>query len=316
MNDEKQPLPAPPSPATSWLPTLLRLLIGLLIVQHLHWPSFASLPRIQPCRYPTEPGGDVVWGFRVVSSPEAATQWAIEVGKIGDDALKGRLAESYVGLSDSWLYLRVTSGEETHLVLASLFLANLITREEAEAVLAKGPARSIDASTLIHRIPSFGTLGAAYYAGSTVGARKLLGPRLGEGVVGPVFVGGASAGGVAVLSSRSTRFSGQLPPAGQPKPISNLLAAKEFQAASTGHARPACDPLLVLALSAREEKEHCDFGKVEILPVQAPQKLAIYGLLPPTPGFTTSSASSQSHLERFNETVLRLQLEKEQGAAS
>ncbi|GAA6028383.1 hypothetical protein JCM8097_007005 [Rhodosporidiobolus ruineniae] len=300
--------PPPPAPSASWsshLRLVVQLLLGFLVVQHLHWPSLAALPRIQPCRYPSAPGEPVVYGFRVVSSPSSSRKWAVEVGKIPDETLKGRVATSYVGLTDNWLYLRVSDGDETHLVLASLFLANLITRDEAEAILLQGPARNLSLSSYIHRFPSFASLGAAYYAGSTIGTRKLLGSRASDGVIAPVLVGSASAGGVALLSSQSTAFSGgqTLPALGEKRSMKPLLESGEMQAAGVGGggAEP-CDYVVRLLLEAREE-EGRDLKDVEPLSFKACQELAVFRSAGSS-SFTGSS--SPASLERFDEAVVLL----------
>ncbi|BGP16564.1 hypothetical protein JCM10213_000524 [Rhodosporidiobolus nylandii] len=286
----------------SWLLRLLHLLVPLILIQRLHWPSFQSLPRIQPCLYPAAPGEEVVYGFRVLSPPESSTRWAVEVGKIPDDGLKGRVAESYMGLTDNWLYLRVSDGEETHLVLASLFLANLISRAEAEAILSKGPGQNLSLSSTLHRLPSFAALGAAYYGGAHVGARKLLGPRASEGVIAPALVGSASAAGVALFSSRSTAFSGQLPPPGETRNIATLMLSSDLVAMSEGE-----DPFVVLMLADMEEQRACDLAKAEPLPAHACHELPAY-TADLSSAFSAASASllSASRLEQFEEAVMRI----------
>ncbi|GAA5975706.1 hypothetical protein JCM11641_005843 [Rhodosporidiobolus odoratus] len=299
--------PASPSPSSpksshiSWLPSIFRLTIGLVLVQRLHWPSFASLPRIQPCKCYAAPGQEIVYGFRVVSSPEASTRWAIELGRIPDDGLKGKVANSYMGLSDNWLCLRVSDGEETHLVLASLFLANLVTRDEAESILSKGPAQNLTLASSLHRIPSLAALSAAYFAGSSMGTRKLLGQKASEGVILPAAVGSASAAGVALFSSRSTRFSGQLPAAGESKSLATLLSLYAEQTVSV----QGIDPFVGLLLADREEKMACDLARVESLPVEACYELPAFHLSP-SGSFSAAGTSKPRGMERFDEMILKM----------
>ncbi|GAA6000081.1 hypothetical protein JCM10207_006042 [Rhodosporidiobolus poonsookiae] len=304
---DKLPPKPPPSSSLFSLSSLVKILVGLVLIQYLHWPAWSSLPRIQPVRYPARPGQDIVYGFRIASSPEKSGQWVVELGKISDDALKGQLAGSFAGLTDNWLYLRVSNGEETHLVLASLFLANLITRQEAEAVLTKGPAQNVSIEAVIHRVPSFATLGAAYYAGSTYGTRRLLGPRASEGTVTPAAVGGASAAGVALFSSKSALFSG--PPVGERKAIENVPHADRIGALSTSKQLP---PLAVLLQLSQHEVE-CDLKAVEVLNSRACQDVPAYGAVVPVhSGFSTAS-TAPSCAERLDSAAERLRAAVSEG---
>jgi hypothetical protein len=108
--------------------TLLRLLIALFLVYYFHLSSIPSLPRLQPIAYPVEEG-DIVYGLRViVPLPSRGRgpprKWMVEVGKVPDDNLKSRVIDQYVGLSDNWWYFKVETPEETHFLLASLFLVS------------------------------------------------------------------------------------------------------------------------------------------------------------------------------------------------
>ena len=107
---------------------ILSLIIAVLLVIIFHGQFGKSLPRIQGVEY-EDANGDIVYGLRLYA-PGAQTeggapkQWLLEVGKIPDDGLRDRQLSAYVGLADSWLYFRVTSGEETHFLLASLWLVS------------------------------------------------------------------------------------------------------------------------------------------------------------------------------------------------
>lgn len=124
-------------------------------------------------------------------------------------------------------YFKVTSQEETHVFLASLFLvrtpplhshpsqlstrrqADIISRSEAEAVLSKAPTAS-RLRTTIHRLPSLATLGGAFYSGSYLGTELLsLSPLFSASsfaVAGtPVAFGCLAVGGAMMLFSRSSR---------------------------------------------------------------------------------------------------------------
>ena len=67
-------------------------------------PTF-RLPRLQPIRYPTLEGHDVVYGLRLVipiyAAKGDAQGWVAEVGKIGDDALRTHLLGNFVGCADN-----------------------------------------------------------------------------------------------------------------------------------------------------------------------------------------------------------------------
>ncbi|GAA5872841.1 hypothetical protein JCM8547_005717 [Rhodosporidiobolus lusitaniae] len=306
-SDKAAATPQPPSTLSSLpsFPTLFRLLAGLILVTQLPWPT--HLPRIQPIRYPAAPGQDIVYGFRVSSSPEATKRWCFELGRLGDDGL--RAGNSFMGMSgDNWLYLRTGEGKTTHVVLVSLFLANLITRDEAEAILGKGPGQTLSLGATIHRFPSFASLTAAYYAGSTVGTRKLFGPRASEGVALPTAVGGASAAGVALFSSRSTAFTGRHPPIGQKKSIESVMPEDDLSAAvAGGHER--VDPFLRLLLLAREEEEEktLDLRRVEVLPVKKCQELAAFGI--PSSASTSlffASTTNDEPVYLFDRTLQKL----------
>ncbi|SCV71888.1 BQ2448_4582 [Microbotryum intermedium] len=216
-----------PPPATKhstrWISrssTYLKLVLALLLVYHLHLPSFTlptSLPRIEAIAYPPQLGHDIVYGLRVViptTSQGKPDQLLLEIGKIPDDQLKGRVLDSFVGLSDSWFFFKIQSKEDTHYLLATLFMANLVTRQEANQILRKGPVsrsseRTNSTSLLpiaIHRIPSLMTLSAAYMAGAEVGTRVLfrtirLNP---DDKITPVVVGAGSVLGCVVLFSKSS----------------------------------------------------------------------------------------------------------------
>ncbi|SCZ88725.1 BZ3500_MvSof-1268-A1-R1_Chr2-1g04595 [Microbotryum saponariae] len=213
---EKHPTP----PWISRPSTYLKLLLALFLVYHLHLPSFTrptSLPRIEAIAYPPQPGQDIVYGLRVIipiTSQGKPDQLLLEIGKIPDDQLKGRVLDSFVGLSDSWFFFKIQSKEDTHYLLATLFMANLVTRQEANQILRKGPVSHTTGSTnltsllpiAIHRIPSLMTLSAAYMAGAEVGTRVLfrtvrLNP---DDKITPVVVGAGSVLGSMILFSKSS----------------------------------------------------------------------------------------------------------------
>lgn len=106
-----------------------RLAIALALFFYFHLDTLVpTLPRLEPIVYPSEPGQDIVYGWRL-SIPvhrrgQAATELLLELGKIPDDRLKGRVIDSYAGLADNWLYFRVGDTEQTHVLLASLFLVS------------------------------------------------------------------------------------------------------------------------------------------------------------------------------------------------
>lgn len=107
---------------------VLSFLLALSLVYIFHGQVGRTLPRIQGVEY-EDANGDIVYGLRIFA-PGTQTEggaprdWLIEVGKIPDDSLRDRQLSSYVGLADSWLYFRLTSGEETHFLLASLWLVS------------------------------------------------------------------------------------------------------------------------------------------------------------------------------------------------
>lgn len=194
---------------------------------------------MQAISYPAGGGEDITYGLRLSlgsgggSKEECRRGWQLELGKIVDDRLRQRVLnqEVGVGVSDSWWYFKVVSGEESHLLLASLWQvsrlqplslhrrslltrtaqlqANLITRREAEAVLGKGPlppSSPLARAPSIHRLPSLATLTAAYYAGAQVGTRVILGKlNVGESRGAQVLVGAGAVGGAVVVGSRSSR---------------------------------------------------------------------------------------------------------------
>ncbi|ORY81790.1 hypothetical protein BCR35DRAFT_303943 [Leucosporidium creatinivorum] len=206
------------SPSPSRWSSLSLLALALLIVYHFHLDWTPTLPKIQAIAYPAGEGEDITYGLRISlgaggggrkEGEQQRSAWQFELGKIGDDGLRQRVLnqEVGVGLSDSFWYFKVVSGEDTHLLLASLWQANLITRREAEAVLGKGPIKSPSTSLapVIHRIPSLATLTAAYYTGAHVGTRVILGKVTIESRVAPVAVGAAAVGGAVLVFSRSSR---------------------------------------------------------------------------------------------------------------
>jgi hypothetical protein len=107
---------------------ILSLVLALMIVLLSHGAWRKTWPRIQGIEY-EDANGDLVYGLRIYA-PDVTTEggvprdWLIEVGKIPDDGLRDRQLSSYVGLADSWLYFRVTSGDDTHFLLASLWLVS------------------------------------------------------------------------------------------------------------------------------------------------------------------------------------------------
>ncbi|ORY76951.1 hypothetical protein BCR35DRAFT_119529 [Leucosporidium creatinivorum] len=194
-------------------------------------------PRLQAIRYPQQPGHDLCYGIRLSSSSASASSqqvdskrkgkgkathlqqerkdWAIELGKITDDSLKSNLVKGYVGLADGYYYFHITTPNETHTLLATLFLTDLITSTEASSILSLGPhssrpsssssaSASASASTLstrarttIHRLPSLATLYGAYWAASSATAEALTSATAGGWLAGAA--GGMGGVGVAAL---------------------------------------------------------------------------------------------------------------------
>lgn len=118
--------PPPPSERSSWS-SLSLLAFALLIVYHFHLDWTPSLPRIQAIAYPAGEGEDITYGLRLSlggrGGDKERSAWQIELGKIVDDGLRQRVLnqEVGVGVSDSWWYFKVVSGEDSHLLLASLW---------------------------------------------------------------------------------------------------------------------------------------------------------------------------------------------------
>ncbi|KAM0751035.1 hypothetical protein T439DRAFT_325192, partial [Meredithblackwellia eburnea MCA 4105] len=176
----------------------------------------AKLPRIQAIRYPADEGQEVVYGFRL-SIPSYARKndargWIAEVGKVPDDGLKSHLVGRFMGCADNFYYFRVDSPEQSHTFLATLFLADLITKEEAESVLAK--AQNPHVATLrqtIHRLPSIATLGGAFWAGQSLTTEVLGSSSVLAGAsttmltTAPIAMGCLAVGGAMMLFSRSSR---------------------------------------------------------------------------------------------------------------
>lgn len=80
-------------------------------------------------------------------------------------------------------------------------------------------------------------------------------------------MGGASAAGVALISSRSTAFSGKLPVGtGGTRSIEELVPEGDFAAASADGYQPFTR--LLLLAREEEEKEKTDFGRVVPLPLE------------------------------------------------
>lgn len=105
-----------------WLSSLSLFVLALLLVYHLHLDLTPTLPHVQPIAYETGEGQDITYGLRISGGgAEGRARWQFELGKISDDALRSKCLNSEVGFSDSWWYLRVNSGEDTHLLLASLW---------------------------------------------------------------------------------------------------------------------------------------------------------------------------------------------------
>ncbi|KAM0791196.1 hypothetical protein ACM66B_005678 [Microbotryomycetes sp. NB124-2] len=207
--DKVQPARDPSSTYSKSLSSFVRLVFAVSIVLKLHWTGPIWVPRCQLVMYPTSEHGDVTYGLRVVISTGnpsniSSSQWQLELGKVNDDSLRSRMQSSYVGLADNWFYFKIQSPEQSHLLLASLWKADMITRQDAEAVLGKGPAKATSAAPFIHRLPSLSTLAAAYYAGATVGTRVVLGRLTVDSKLAPVVVGAATVGGASVLFSRSS----------------------------------------------------------------------------------------------------------------
>ncbi|KAK4048340.1 hypothetical protein OIV83_004862 [Microbotryomycetes sp. JL201] len=188
----------------SWVLSLIRLVVAVSIVLRLHWTGPILVPRCQLVMYPTSEHGDVTYGLRVVLGSSGDQPWQLELGKIADDGLRSRMQSSYAGLADNWFYFKIESPEQSHLLLASLWKAEMITRQDAEAVLGKGPAKATSAAPFIHRLPSLSTLAAAYYAGATIGTRIILGRLTIDSRVAAVVVGAVTVGGASVLFSRSS----------------------------------------------------------------------------------------------------------------
>lgn len=142
-------------------------------------------------------------------------------------------------------YFRVESREQTHTFLACLFLvrppvpllfapsnllsrpkADLISREEAEIVLAKASPAAGSSAFLgtrarlretIHRLPSLATLGGAYWAGQAFTAEVLATSSTFAGAASatllstaPVAVGCLAVGGAMMLFSRSASAKRQV----------------------------------------------------------------------------------------------------------
>jgi hypothetical protein len=131
--DSVPPSPPKPSPISSQPPSashwssLSFLALALLIVYHFHLDWKHTLPRLQAIAYPASEGQDITYGLRLSLGPserdKERTAWQFELGKIVDDGLRQRVLnqEVGVGVSDSWWYFKVVSGEDSHLLLASLW---------------------------------------------------------------------------------------------------------------------------------------------------------------------------------------------------
>lgn len=90
---------------------------------------------------------------------------------------------------------------------------DLITREDAEHVLSKGPMAPSLLHTTIHRLPSLATIGGSFWAGSSL-TTELIATTAMTGVIGsgiavaaPVAVGCLTVAGTMMLFSRSSRKS-------------------------------------------------------------------------------------------------------------
>ncbi|KAK4053894.1 hypothetical protein OIO90_003731 [Microbotryomycetes sp. JL221] len=204
-NDRKGSTRQPSQSSTSLVSIVLKLVVAVLLVTKLHWHGPILAPRCQVVVYPAEQGQDVTYGVRVVfDDPDSATKWQFELGKVVDDGLRSRINSAYVGFADNWFYFKLDGPDQSHILLASLFKADMISRTDAEALLNKGVAKETSAAPFVHRLPSLSTLAAAYYAGATLGTRVILGRMTVDSKVMPIVVGGATVCGASVVFSRTS----------------------------------------------------------------------------------------------------------------
>lgn len=107
---------------------LLRLILVIALIFRVHDVQF-SFPTVTPVVYPAAEGQDVSYGLRIVvplrGQGNPPPTWQAEIGKISDDNLRNKMMGSYVGLADNFFYFKIDSPEQSHLLLASLWMVSL-----------------------------------------------------------------------------------------------------------------------------------------------------------------------------------------------